>query len=105
MNAPSRTRNMFSLEQAAGAAPTLAALQERIQLSQTCLRQVQHLIPDTLKKQVHAGPIEGGEWCLLLGSAAASTKLRQLVPTMLQALARNGAQVTSIRLKIQTQSR
>ncbi len=99
------SRNMFSLEQAVGAAPSLAALQERIQASSQCLNQVRHLIPAPLQRQVQAGPIDGGEWCLLVGSAAASTKLRQLLPALQQELTQNGAQVTSIRLKIQMQGR
>lgn len=99
------SRNMFSLEQAVGAAPSLAALQERILASSHCLNQVRHLIPAPLQRQVQAGPIDNGEWCLLVGSAAASTKLRQLLPALQQELTQNGAQVTSIRLKIQMQGR
>ncbi|MBT9554049.1 MAG: DUF721 domain-containing protein [Hydrogenophaga sp.] len=105
MTAYSPSRNTFSLEQAVGAAPSLAALQERIRASTHCLNQVRHLIPVPLQRQVQAGPIEDGEWCLLVGSGAASTKLRQLLPALQQELTQNGAQVTSIRLKIQTQER
>mgnify|MGYP006187435673 CR=1 FL=1 len=72
----------LSLEQAVGAAPSLAALQERIRASALCLNQVRHLIPASLQRQVQAGPIEDGEWCLLVGNAAASTKLRQLLPAL-----------------------
>jgi hypothetical protein len=105
MTANRPSRHTFSLEQAAGAAPSLAALRERIRTSSHCLNQVRHLIPATLQRQVQAGPIEDGEWCLLVGSAAASTKLRQLLPALQQELKQNGAQVTSIRLKIQTPGR
>lgn len=92
---------MLSLEQAVGAAPTLAALQQRIRESQRCLELVKHLIPTSLRQHVKAGPIEESEWCLLVGSAAASTKLRQLLPLLQQALTRNGAQVSAIRIKVQ----
>ena len=105
MTANRPSRHTFSLEQAVGAAPSLAALQERIRASALCLNQVRHLIPASLQRQVQAGPIEDGEWCLLVGSAAASTKLRQMLPALQQELTQNGAQVTSIRLKIQMQGR
>ncbi len=95
-----RRHTMFSLEQAAGAAPSLAALQERIRESQRCMEQVQHLIPAAMRRHVKAGPIEDTEWCLLVGSAAASTKLRQLLPALRQALTESGLQVSAIRIKV-----
>ena len=96
---------MLSLEQAVGAAPTLAALQERIRQSSHCLTLVQHLLPATLRRSIAAGPIQGNEWCLLVRSAAASTKLRQLLPVLLDELNQNGAQITVIRIKVQVISR
>lgn len=100
-----RRHNMFSLEQAADAAPSLAALQERIRASQRCMEQVQHLIPAALRRHVKAGPILDTEWCLLVGSAAASTKLRQLLPALQQALTQSGLQVSAIRIKVQASAR
>jgi hypothetical protein len=96
---------VFSLEQAVGAAPTLAALQARIRASSACLDAVRHLIPASLHKQVKAGPLTDGEWCLLVSSSSASTKLRQLLPAIQKQLDEHGGQVTSVRLKIQTQPR
>jgi hypothetical protein len=57
-----------------------------------------------MRHQVKAGPIEGAQWCLLVGSAAASTKLRQLLPSIQAALTEHGFEVTSIRIKVQTAS-
>jgi len=94
----------FSLEQAAQAAPSLAALQQRIRASERCMEQVQPLIPATMRKHVKAGPIHGTEWCLLVGNPAVSTKLRQLLPSLLQALANGGLQVNAIRIKVQSTS-
>ncbi len=91
---------MLSLEQAVGEAPSLAALQERIQASQHCLQLVRPLVPAALRQHIRAGPIQDNEWCILVGSAAASTKLRQLLPAMLQVLNQNGAQVNAIRIKV-----
>ena len=96
---------MLSLEQAVGAAPTLAALQERIRESRWCLDQVQHLIPMSLRPHVTPGPLQDQEWCLLVASAAASTKLRQLLPSLQLTLTQRGAQVNAIRIKVQTPGR
>jgi hypothetical protein len=102
MPAIPQSRRTFSLQQAASAAPSLAALQDRIRASMHNLEQVRHLIPEPLHGQVRAGPIAEGEWCLLVSSASASTKLRQMLPALQRELTQNGSQVTSIRLKIQT---
>lgn len=93
---------MLSLEQAVGEAPSLAALQERIRLSQHCLQLVRPLIPSGLRDHVKAGPVQDNEWCVLVASASASTKLRQLLPLMQRMLNENGAQVSAIRIKVQT---
>jgi hypothetical protein len=102
MSTAPRSHNVYSLEQAAGSAPTLAALRQRIRESSECLELVRHLIPATLHRQVQAGPLNEGEWCLLVSSASASTKLRHLLPVIQKQLADSGQQVTSVRLKIQT---
>ena len=93
--------NIFSLEQAAGAAPHLALLTARIRASQQCLSDVAHLIPAGLRRHVKAGPLDEGVWCLLVGNAAASTKIRHLLPTIQSTLNQKGAQVTAIRVKVQ----
>lgn len=105
MSTAHRSHQTFSLEQAAGASPSLAALQERIRESQRCMERIQHLIPAAMRRHVKAGPIDDTEWCLLVGNAAASTKLRQLLPALLQALAQAGLQVSAIRIKVQATPR
>ena len=96
---------MLSLEQAVGAAPPLAALQQRIWDSQRCLGCIRPVLPAALRPQVTAGPIGDGEWCLLVSNASVSAKLRQLLPTLLAALKQSGEQVTAIRIKVQTPGR
>ena len=96
--------NIYSLEQAAGAAPHLAVLTQRIRVSQGYLADIQHLIPVALRRQIKAGPLDEGTWCLLVSNAAVSTKLRQLLPTLQASLTQKGAQVTSIRIKVQMQA-
>ncbi len=105
MSIAPNSRRVFSLEEAAGAAPSLAALQERIRASQRCMEQVQHLIPMAMRRHVKAGPLQDSEWCLLVGNAAASTKLRQLQPALLQALRQSGQEVSAIRIKVQAAPR
>ena len=100
-----KTSSVFSLQEAVGAAPTLAQLRERAEASQRCLALVRPLLPAGLRGQVKPGPWGDGEWCLLVGSAAAAAKLRQLLPAMRDALHENGAQVSAIRIKVQTPGR
>ena len=45
------------------------------------------------------------EWCLLVKSAAASTKLRQLLPSFLQRLNDSGVRLSHIRIKVQIPGR
>lgn len=105
MNPVSRRQTLWSLEQAAGEAPSLAALQERIRASGACLQAVQSLLPAGLRASVRAGPLQDDDWCLLAASAAVSTKLRQLVPTMVRELNQRGYQITRIRIKVQSPAR
>lgn len=100
MNSIVRRQSVWSLQQAAGEAPSLAALQQRIRASQTCLEIVRPLVPIGLRRLIQAGPLQDGEWCLLVQSTAAATKLRLLVPTMLQELNAQNLQITGIRVKI-----
>lgn len=88
-----------------GAAPSLAALQARALASKQCLALVLHLLPAGLRAQVQAGPLQDSEWCLLVRSPAAATKVRQLLPLMQRTLIESGAQVSAIRVKVQTPGR
>jgi hypothetical protein len=100
-----RTHTMLSLEQAVDSAPSLAALQQRIRESQRCLEWIQPALPIGLRTQIKAGPIQEAEWCLLASNASVSTKLRQLLPMLLTILSDNGAQISSIRIKVQASGR
>ena len=105
MSTSTRPQHVYSLSQAAQAAPSLAALQERVAASQQCMACVKHLIPPAMREHVKAGPIDESSWCLLVSNAAVSTKLRQLQPALLQALTRHGLQVNAIRVKVQNAPR
>jgi hypothetical protein len=97
--------SVYSLQEAVGAAPGLAELQARVRASQRCLERVQQVMPHALRSQVAAGPLQDSEWCLLVRSSAAAAKLRQLLPAMREALHESGAQVSAIRIKVQTPGR
>ena len=96
-----QNRHQYSLEQAIKAAPVLAALQERVHESQRYLVRISPLIPIALRSRVTPGPIHNKQWCLIVSDTAASSKLRQLLPLLLQTLADEGPTVTSIRIKVQ----
>ena len=94
--------NIFSLEQAADAEPHLASLVGRVRESQKHLDTIRHLVPAPLRPHVKPGPLEDGVWCILVSNTAVSTKIRQMLPRLLTTLTQNGAQITSIRIKVQT---
>jgi len=93
--------------------PNLARLQELTRESSLYLSQVQAFIPKALRATVKAGPIEPAaadpqanhitkiSWCLIVANSASATKLRQLLPTLLQHLQNQGHPVASIRLSIE----
>jgi len=91
---------MLSLEQAVDSAPSLALLQQYLRDSQRYLEWIQPALPSGIRALVKAGPIRDTEWCLLVSNASVSTKVRQLLPTMLTVLTQNGAQVSAIRIKV-----
>jgi hypothetical protein len=105
MSTTPRSSAVFSMDDAVGAAPVLAQLRDRVALSERCLSHVLPIIPSALRPHVKAGPIEGDQWCLLVGGAAASSKLRQLLPAIQAALSNHGIEMTTIRIKVQTTSR
>jgi len=98
---PSRPQTQFSLEQAVVASPNLSQLRERIRQSERCLALVRPFIPVHLHPHVRAGPLDEDRWCLLVSSTAASTKLRQLSPVLLNILGDQGLGIQHIRIKVQ----
>ena len=96
-----RRRHAISLLQAAEESPNLSQLVERIQASSARLSAVRGLLPAALRNSVQAGPIEDGQWCLLVSSNAAAAKLRQLLPELQQMLLNRGMPVASIRIRVQ----
>jgi len=105
MSTQPRSSTIVSLEEAVGAAPVLAQLKARMALSERCLAHILPLIPIGMRSQVKAGPIEDDQWCLVVGSVAASSKLRQLLPAVQASLSSHGFAVSAIRIKVQNAGR
>jgi hypothetical protein len=99
-----RSNTSFSVLQASLDSPTLARLVDLSAQSCACLRCITSLLPPGLRPGVQAGPLEGQVWCLLVDSTAIAAKLRQLEPLLLERLAREGHDITAIRLKVRAAS-
>ena len=95
-----RSNTSFSVLQASLDSPTLARLAELSAQSTACLRCIDALLPRTLRTGVQAGPIEAQVWCLLVDNTAIAAKLRQLLPVLQERLAREGHDITAIRIKV-----
>ncbi|HZY20137.1 MAG TPA: DciA family protein [Ramlibacter sp.] len=94
-----------SVLQAAEDSPTLARLAELARDSGERLKAVESLIPPTLRSCIKPGPIDGGDWCLLVEGNAAAAKLRQVLPALQTKLNSLGWQVSGIRIKVQARTR
>ncbi len=105
MTTPTPNRRFVNVLDAVEDAPTLARLAQLARESRERLEAVASLIPPSLRSAVRAGPIDGAGWCLLVDNNAAAAKLRQVVPALTAELQRRGAQVNSIRLKVQIPGR
>lgn len=86
--------------EAAERAPGLAAVLARARASQACWQAVAHLVPAPLRAGVQAGPLEDGQWCLLVPNATSAAKLRQCTPALLTALQAQGHAIGQIRWKV-----
>jgi hypothetical protein len=85
---------------AAQNAPVLAQLITQAQEAQKRLQALKSLLPATLLHQMSAGPIEDGTWVLMIKSAAAANKLRQMGPAMSAHLRSQGWPIQHIQIKV-----
>jgi Dna[CI] antecedent, DciA len=99
-----RRHYAIPLLQAAQESPTLSSLVNRMHASSSRLDAVRTLLPATLRPAVQAGPIEDGQWCLLVSSNAVAAKLRQLLPALQLHLQARGLPVSGIRIKVQART-
>jgi hypothetical protein len=91
----------ISLQDAVDRAPTLARLSQLVAESSLRLQIVQPTLPPGLRTLVRAGPIDEGQWCLLVPHNPAAAKLRQLLPALQATLQAAGHPVGTIRIKVE----
>lgn len=101
MTEAQRRHYAIPLHQAAEESPALARLADRVRASSTRLAAIRPLLPVPLRAAVQAGPIDEGQWCLLVSSNAVAAKLRQFVPALQMHLQAQGLAVSGIRIKVQ----
>ncbi|MBL0422284.1 hypothetical protein JI739_18190 [Ramlibacter sp. AW1] len=98
---PTRRHHPVTLAQAAEQSPSLSRLLHLVQASSQRLDLVRSQLPPSLRSAVSAGPLEDGQWCLLVRGNAAAAKLRQLLPALQAHLRTKGCEVGQIRIKVQ----
>ena len=79
----------------------LTLLLQRLQQSQQRLAAVGGQLPDGLRSEVRAGPLDETGWTLLVPGGAAASKLRQLLPQLQAALRAQGWPELPIRVRVQ----
>ncbi len=96
----SRHQPSVTLLQASQSHASLAKLMELSRASRARYDAVAELIPEPLRANVTAGPLNDGVWCLLLSNTTTAAKLRQLLPAFEAHLRMHQLEVKSIRLKV-----
>jgi hypothetical protein len=79
---------------------SLASLTRRIALSNARLAAVCIHLPQAMREQVRAGPIDDEGWSLLASNAAVAAKLRHLLPRFADTLREQGWPELPIRVHI-----
>jgi hypothetical protein len=92
-------QNMPTVLEAIAESNTIAGLLSRMDESKRCLDIVLKHIPLGLHTSAAPGPLNDGEWCLLVSNASAVAKFKQLLPMLIAAIRGSGIDVKNIRLK------
>jgi hypothetical protein len=79
----------------------LAGLAERIDRSNARMRVVHATVPEPLRSELSAGPIDDEGWTVLASNAAVAAKLRHLLPRLQAALIGQGWPDLPIRVRVQ----
>jgi hypothetical protein len=88
------------LADALGRSEPLVGLMQRMRESQARLQVISALVPEGLRADVRAGPLDEAGWVLLVASAAGAAKLRQLMPDLQAALREHGFAGPEIKIKV-----
>ena len=91
-----------SVSRALEKSETLSSIMDRLRASQACLAVVKAQLPPAMAAHIKSGAIDHEGWTILAPNAAASAKLRQLVPRFMAALNQKGLSVPAIRVKVQS---
>lgn len=81
-------------------APHLAHIAALIKTSHSLRAAIEDLLPEGIRKQVKAGPLDNETWCLFAENNAVAAKLRQLQPTLEAHLRTKGWDIKSTRIKV-----
>jgi len=79
---------------------SLADLARRLELSNARYAAIRAQLPEPLRAQVLAGPIDDAGWSLLASNAAVAAKLRHLLPRLADALRQQGWPEVPIRVRV-----
>jgi hypothetical protein len=91
--------------EAAEGAPQLADLARRASAARERLSAIAPLLPAPLRQSVRAGALDDQAWCLLAPHNAAAAKLRQLAPSITDALRARGFPELALRIKVAQDAR
>ncbi len=80
----------------------LTQLRARLQDSADRFEAIRSALPGALAAQVRPGPVDEEGWSLLVANAAVAAKLRQIKPRLEGLLQEQGWQVSSIRIRVQS---
>lgn len=93
-------RHSVSVGDAVAESPILSRLGVLLERSSQLMAVLKPHLPTGLQKSVFAGPVDAGEWCLLVRSTAVACKLRQLLPELEAQLLNASGQCIKIRVKV-----
>ncbi|MBS0437511.1 MAG: DUF721 domain-containing protein [Proteobacteria bacterium] len=80
----------------------LTQLRARLQESADRFEAIRGALPGALARHVRPGPVDEEGWSLLVANAAVAAKLRQIKPHLEGLLREQGWQVSSIRIRVQS---
>lgn len=89
-----------SLATALASSGSLADLTRRLEQSNARYAAVRNQLPEPLRSQVLAGPIDDAGWSLLASNAAVAAKLRHLLPRLADTLRQQGWPELPIRVRV-----
>lgn len=89
-----------SLASALDRSEALVGLLQRVRQSQARLVAVTALLPEGLRGEVRAGPLDDAAWVLLVSNAAVAAKLRQLLPAVTTALQKQGFTGPAVKIRV-----